>query len=362
MSFVFDPDWIAELKARQAHRPNFQQPALYRLATLSEWANERQLIENSVSVLSPAAQQRVITCLRNPDQFFTTRNELRVGDWLQSLGYIPEYERPLGTQTPDWYVPASNTSPEFLVEVATILPPKAIQDEQRLWQELRDRLENIEHFFHLLIETRKTAALKGKNLKLIVRFVQDWLDQFDPTTTYEIHETIYRDADLEIKFELLPRQSTNREAVATAGPMFSQWVNIELLRGTISKKVNKYKKAKELRIPLVVAIAPTFDSGFDSETLMDVLFGREQVVISTEEVNRDRSGMVIPKHQDGQPMIFNTRLSAVIWIEGADQSRFKIVHNPYAHNPIPIQAFPGVPNFSVVKQDDQWGELGWMTP
>lgn len=362
MSLVFDQNWIAEFSERYARRPRYQQPALYRLATHSAWADERQKIERSVSLLPPDAQQRVITSLRNPDQFFTTLNELRVGDWLRNIGYSPEYERPLEKQTPDWYVPAGKVSPEFLVEVATILPPKVVQDEQRLWQELRDRLEDIEHYFHLWIGTGNTAALKGRNLKPIIRFVREWLDQFDPSTTHHLQKTTYRDGNLEIEFQLLPRKSTNRKSVATAGPIFSQMVNIELLRGTVSKKINKYKKAKDLKIPLLVAIAPTFDSGFDEDTLMDVLFGREHIVLATGELNRDRTGLVMPKNQGGQPVVFNTRLSAVIWIDSSDQSKVKIVHNPYARTPVPIHAFPGVPNFSVLEQDKRRRELGWITP
>ena len=362
MSLVFDPDWITELKGQYAHRPRFQQPALYHFATHPKWESKRQVIENSVAALSSTVQHRVIKCLRNPDQFFTTRNELFVGDWLRSLGYDPEYERALGTQTPDWYVSVDKISSEFLVEVASILAPKVIQDEQRLWQELRDRLDSIEHFFYLWIGTINTSTLKGKKMKPIVRFVQNWLDQFDPTTTHDVHDIMYRDTDLEIEFKLVPRQIIDRKTIATSGPVFSQWVDINLLKGTISKKINKYKKAKDLHIPLVIAIVPTFDSGFSIETLMDVLFGREQVVIPTGDINRDRSGMLTLKSQHDQLAVFNTRLSAIIWVEDADQSNFKVIHNPYACNPVQVQAFPGVPNLSVVEQDDYWGKLGWVVP
>jgi len=367
MAQVFDPDWIKELHAQYGQRPNYQQPPIYRLATNPEWAEERERVEQWVCLLPENKQNEVIARLREGDQFYTTHNELVVGDWLRQCGHQPEYEKPLGDKIPDWYVPSIGDLPPFYVEVATVFPPPEFQDEMQRWDELRSRLAQIEHYFHLGLSVNPGASLVNKDQKSIVDFVNKWLDGFDPDVTTQQEETTYQDGDLRIRFSLIPRRTRGKAPVATAGPVLIWWVNSQHLRDVLRKKLHKYRQAKYMKIPLVIALVPTFESGFDTDDLLDALFGKEQVTvywrndeIIATETGRDRTGIVTPKVQGGKPIMMNTRLSAVLWVTSSQPARAKVIHNPYARFPLYPQVFPELPNLVVVKEEAGFYELGWV--
>ena len=357
MTLVFDPNWIQDLETHYGQRPRYQQPALYRLATQPEWAEERQKIEDWVSLIPPSKQAQVITRLRDPDQFHTTYNELLVGDLLRQCGHQPEYERPLGSKTPDWFVPSEGDIPAFFVEVATVFPPQQVAHEARLWDELRSRLEQIEHYFHLLIHAASDTSLAGKNMVRIVHFVKEWLDAFDPQVTDQPHEVTYRDGNLCIRFTLIPRKTKNKAPIATGGPVFVWWVNPKRLRDALRRKLRKYRQAKEWGVPLAIALVPTFDSGFDEDDLLDVLFGKEQMTVYFQNLKivatrmgRDKTGIVTPKLQEDQPIVLNRRLSSVLWVRRSPPVGMKIIHNPYACFPLSPRAFSGFPTDELQSQ------------
>lgn len=367
MTWVFDPDWIKELHARYGQRPSYQQPSIYRLATNPEWAEERKRIEQWVHLLPESKQGEVIDKLRDSDQFYTAYNELVIGDLLRQCEHQPEYEKPLGDKIPDWYIPSREDFPPFYVEVATVFPPPQFQDEMRRWDELRSRLTQIEHYFHLGLSVNPRASLANKDQKPIVDFVGKWLDGFDPDTTTQQEETAYQDGDLRIRFTLIPRGTGGRAPIATAGPVLVWWVNSKRLRDVLRKKLNKYRQVKDMKVPLVIAIAPTFESGFDLDDLLDALFGKEQVTIylrndeiTGTKTGRDRTGIITPKVRGDKPIVLNTRLSAVLWVTSSRPARMVAIHNPDACFPLSPQVFPRVHNLVVVEEESGHYKMGWV--
>lgn len=363
MTQVFEPAWIQELEKRYGQRPKFQQPALYRLATRANLAERRALIEAWVQSLTPSTREVIIKRLRNPDQFFTAYNELAVGDILRRCGHKIEYEKPVDGKTPDWYISARDLFPTFLVEVATVFPPREIQVEMRTWEELRFRIAQIEHYFHLSVTAHRTNALVGKDTRPIAQFVKDWLDSIDPKSTDRTDETVvYKNGDLRIELDLIARKTTHKKPVEILGPVFTQWVNDKRLRNAIAKKLSKYPQAKQFSIPLVVGVVPTFESGLGIDSLFDVLFGKEQVSVLTGEWGRDKTGMFLPKIHQGQTIVFNTRLSAILLLEQSNDAPAAIVHNPYAKNPLPPEVFSGLRNLIVKMEHETYLELDWVIP
>ena len=277
MSKTFESVWVGEIKRRYENLPSFQQPALYRVAVLPEWEENRLVIENIISSFPEEQQEKINQRIRNPDLFLTTYNELIVGNMIKSRGHKLEYEKPIGEKTPDWYVSNEEGGTEYVVEVLTILPSKEIQAEIQAWNELRLRIQKVEHYYHLFMSARETNAIIGKDLKPIVRFVQDWFSTFGLNDPPDNDELIYKDQNMNIRFKLLSRKTSHKRSVEVAGPAFTQWVNSDLLRNSISKKLTKYREAKDAHIPLIVAVFPTFDSGLNIDSLFDVLFGNEQI-------------------------------------------------------------------------------------
>lgn len=370
MILVFTPNWIQDLETRYDGRPSYQQPFLFRLARGPELAEERERIEWWVSSLPVEKQPGVIARLRDPSHFHPTYNELLVGHFLRHCGHQPDYERPLGEKKPDWYVSPMKGVPRFVVEVATVYAPKQAQTEKRLWDELQSRLEQIEHCFHLSLNAAPGISLAGKDLRSIVRIVQARLDTLDPEAT-QPEEVTFEDGDFCVRFTLIPRGTKTRAPIGAAMPVLVQWLSSDRLRKSITRKLHKYPKAKELGIRLVIALAATPDSGFGGDELLDALFGQEQLTVYFDsdtmvgtEMGRDSKGVVAPRLREGKRVVFNRRLSAVIWITQrfSQPARMNVIHNPYANLPLPREAFTGFPNLVVVEQDARSLGLDWVTP
>jgi len=360
MSKTFESAWINEIKKRYEKRPIFQQPALYRVAVLPEWEEKRVAIENLVSCFAEEQQHEIIQHIRNPDLFLTTYNELIAGDIIKAYGHTLEYERPLGEKTPDWRVHTTEGGKDLIVEAVIIMPPKDIQAEIRAWNELRYRIQNIEHYFHLYMSARPTKAIIGKDIKAIVRFVQNWLSTFDLNTPPDNEELIYKDNDLIITFKLINRKTSHKRSVGVAGPEFTQWVNSDLLRNAISKKLTKYREAKEAHLPLINAVFPSFESGLSIDSCLDVLLGNEQISVATGQVSRSRKGMILPQIQQGQIFLKNTRLSAILFLEQTSSQTIKMIHNPYAQDPVNPRIFQGIEHFTITAKDKIKFIMDWV--
>ena len=118
---------------------------------------------------------------------------------------------------------------------------------------------------------------------------------------------------------------------------------------------------------MAIALVPTFDSSFDEDDLLDVLFGKEQMTVYFQNLKivatrmgRDKTGIVTPKLQEDQPIVLNRRLSSVLWVRRSPPVGMKIIHNPYACFPLSPRAFSGFPNLVIVNQDATSFELGWV--
>ena len=361
MSKTFKSAWVNEIKKHYGKRPIFQQPALYRVAVLPEWEEKRLAIDNLVSCFTEEQQHEIIQRIRNPDLFVTTYNELIAGNIIKAYGHTLEYEKPLGEKTPDWRVHTTEDGKELIVEVVTIMPPKDIQAEIQAWNELRYRIQNIEHYFHLFMSARPTKAIIGKDIKAIVRFVKDWLSTFDLNTPPDNEELIYKDHDLIITIKLLHRETSHKRSVEVAGPAFTQWVNSDLLRNAISKNLTKYREAKETHLPLIIAVFPSFKIWIKCYSLLDVLFGNGRVSVATGQVSRSRKGMILPQIQQGQMFLKNTRLSAILFVEQTSPQTIKMIHNPFAQDPVNPRIFQGIEHFTITAKDEIKFIMDWVS-
>lgn len=360
---IFETSWINELERQYNQRPGFMQPAIYRFATHPKWAQQRAQLDEWISRLPVEQQAGIVHRLREPDQFFSTYNELIISEVIHHCGHRQlEYEKLIDDKTPDWYVSPIGDFPEFVVEVVTIMPSKEFQDESRLWNELRYRIGQNDHYFHLMMKSRTTSAIVGKDIKKAAKFVHDWLSSIEPNKAKLDQKITYRDNNLQITYSLIPRRTDDRRRVEVAGPIFTSWVNPDFIKNAIAKKVNKYKKLKDLKIPLVIAVIPAFESGIGIDTLLDALFGKEQITIDSGELSRDRTGMLVPRFQRGDQVIFNTRLSTILFLEQHDNLMAKAVHNPFAQNRLAPDVFTGLPNLIARQSSGSQVEMYWEIP
>jgi hypothetical protein len=354
MGYVFDERWIAELTKQNVLKSKHQQSRLYRLIIDPKRSELREWIEQQVALLPSNKQHRVVGQLRSIRSFEATCNELVVGATLRRFGHDPQYEADLGGKTPDWYVDLVGHAQFFIVEVVTVFPPQEVMREEQLGEQLRDRLQSIQDYFHLMLNVEHGNSLVGVDQVAIVRFAAEWLRSISPTDRGQPHKTRYTSDGFSMDLTAVPRKTSHKASVLSGGPLTTMWVDSRRLKNALRQKLSKYRQAKELGIPLAVAVVPTFSSGLGADDLLDVLFGQEQLVLQHEGdtilgsgMSRARNGMILPQGSDDESVVLNTRLSAVLLILGTELSDVKVVHNPYARHPISQAVFPGSSHLSL---------------
>jgi len=145
-----------------------------------------------------------------------------------------------------------------------------------------------------------------------------------------------------------------------------------------TKKINKYKSVKEFGLNFVIALNIT-NMPAGEHGLLRELFGKTKITIKRSksgesagaEVGIDFSGLLTPKPGLGG-RAQNTRLSAVLnvksrWVErevkNEQASRmhfFRVIHNPWASNPLSHEFFSGYPQYNKISEDQTGMSLGWI--
>lgn len=306
MEKVFEESWIKQLKLRY-NKSGISAPPVYRVATLDEWRDIRDEIENWFVQLSEFSQKKLLLNLRNPNSFLQTYNELAVAGSFLELNYDLEYESNIEGLTPDWIIKKDNET-LFIVEVFSRVVPEKIGKRQTQISELWTRLKEIPIGVALFISYENLSEipqLDSKITKNIANRVRIWLNEEtpEPKTTKVFNGMVFKVLSYNSKWS----------HVILAGPSSGGFtVNNQPIYEGIEEKVKKYKNLlDELNLPLVVAVVPSFDTALGADDIEEVLFDRELF--------------------DKRPI-----LSAVIglWRNSMCNYQIAIYHNPKAVYPI----------------------------
>lgn len=328
---VFSDKWKEEIKERYGHKPRFDRPVIYSVATNDELCSE---IEEMATHLPVEAQARLLPRLRKSKGFREAYNELVAGYILRKrLDYEIEYERPICGLTPDWHVHSKGDVPAFFVEGFTINPSKATSDDEVRWNNLLGRLREIPINVILYIRLKsRTCPPNTTESKEIAREVGKWL----AATANQVGERLTTHG---ISFENVGR-NRNKARVAYMGPASTSFVNTERLRQAIKVKAKKYQDLAALGTPLAVSIVPGFLSGYDLEDLQDLLWGSQSVSFSFDESAGEVVDLVPFRKDNGLMKTLRPAVSAVLWIVRKERDwSITAVYNPNAENPLPLRTF-----------------------
>jgi hypothetical protein len=258
---------------------------------------------------------------------------------------------------------------EVSIEVDTVFQSKERErQEQRLYK-LLDELNSIKHYFFINIRLLKPLP-QINNYSRIKSFVINWLNKFDPKIWKNNVETVYEEGNIKIEFGLIPKKVIRKDAIVGSWMEFGFSGNTsKQIRNSIRKKIKTYNFFRETKSPFIIALCS--DGSFEvSKTLLEwELFGKPLLVWNKYQSDslarfiRDRSGLITPKPAFGEAK--NKLLSAILWCERSwYKDKFiydmRIYHNPWAYTKLPVDIFPKLPQYTVVKETSEKIKLGWI--
>lgn len=377
---VFEESWVKTLQQRYRSKSKYTTPFMARLALDPLLTRERAKIEKWFQTLPEDVKPDILGRLRDKSshQHFSAYYELVLYQFFKSIGYSVTLHPKLKEGEPDLLVTGKNLEKPLIIEIATVFDDPNWQREEQKFDLILERLDSIEHYFFVMVSVYSEHIPEGVDYKKLKQFVTGWLDGFDPRITHTTEEIEYEANGLKLKLILIPKKTLKKEPIIGGHMLPARFIGATQLRRTLGKKINKYKSISELKMPFIIALnitnMPAGETG-----LLNELFGKRVVRIrrtkngdvSSAEDSRDFSGLLTPKPGLGGKTQ-NTRLSAILnvvskWLEREEENEpvsrvhfFRVIHNPWASNPLDHEIFEGYPQFVSISKDETGISLDWI--
>ncbi len=377
---VFEESWVQGLEQRYRSVSKYTTPFIAKLALDPILSREKAKIEEWFQSLPDNVKPDILGRLRDTSssQHFGAYYELVVYQFFKSMGYSVTIHPKLAEGEPDLLVTGKNLDKSIIIEVATVFDEPSWQKEERKLSLILEQLDKIKHYYLLMVSVHSEPIPTTVDYKKLKQFVTNWLDSFDPKITHTTQETRYQADGLNLNLTLLPKKTLEKAPIIASYGLPVRWIGTEQLRKMIVKKVNKYRNVKELGLNFAIALnmnnMPAGEKG-----LLDTLFGKLVVSIMRNkngdpvrvEERRDFSGLLTPKPGLGGKAR-NTRLSAILniksrWLEREDENKqasrvhfFRVIHNPWASNPLSHEVFEGYPQFVKISENQTGISFGWI--
>ena len=272
---LFEKELIDKLERKYAGK-RWARPNIAFLATDPRVERERQRIQDWFNEIPMESKRSIKGRFTSEDdrQHFSAYNELVVHRFLQNNGLEHEFEPEVAEGEPDFLVKAAT---DFYLELASVFESRDLTKDISKLQSLLEELSKIEHYFFLGIEDY--VIPDNISYRHIKRFIQEWMDSFDPSTLSEMRETTYDQCGLKLDLVLIPKSSAKKGPIVGMSMFPAIWVSAENVRRTLQQKIKKYKSIAEMKLPYVVALSLE-DKYVDLDNIIDVLFGRETVYLN----------------------------------------------------------------------------------
>lgn len=374
---IFEEEWLKELGQLYDYRNKYTAPFIAKLAFDPILKPERNIIEVWFNRLPEEAKPDISARLRstNSRDHFGAYFELVLHQILIDMGFAVYFHPKIAEGNPDLLINGKNLTKPTFIEVATVFDEPRLEKEEQKFNVILEKLHIIEHYFSIIVSNESEHIPADVDYEKLRYSVESQLDSLYSKAMSNPNEFEYKEGELTLHVTAIPNLARSPILLAHGGQ--ARFAGTEQLRSAIEKKINKYKSIKYLGLGFIVALnlanVPAGEQG-----LLNTLFG-DQVVrirrnlrgepVSAKE-GRNLKGLFTPKPGLGGKAR-NTRLSAVLnivskWPEcDIDEPirrvhNIRIIHNPWALNPLNIEVFKSLPQFTVLSEDDTGITLGWI--
>lgn len=376
---VFEESWVKALEQRYGSASKYTTPFVARLALDPLLTRERAKIEEWFQTLPEDVKPDILGRLRDKSshQHFGAYYELVLYQFFKGIGYFVDIHPKLKEGEPDLLATGKNIEKPIIIEIATVFDDPNWEREEQKFDLILERLNSIEHYFFVMVLVHSEHIPEGVDYKKLNQFVRGWLDSFNPKTTHTTQEIEYKADGLSLKLTLIPKKTLKKAPIVGSWMLPARFIGGKQIRRVLKKKINKYKSTRQLKMPFIIALNIT-NMPAGEHGLLRELFGKEKIIIKqrngepiSSEWGIDFSGLLTPK-PGLEGRVQNTRLSVVLnvesrWLEREEENEqasrvhfFRVIHNPWASNPLSPEIFKGYPQYNKISEDQTGMSLGWI--
>lgn len=313
----------------------------------------REQIEHWYAETERNAQKALLNPLRSKadEEFWSAFFSLVIQRFIARSGWSYVF-RPYEQDHPTFRINSQTPPADFDLEVASVAP-RAAGGRERKVQLLMAEINAIESQFVFAVHVRRWLPEDFDPAKVRAALEQ-WLIELAKDEQYASRRAQYLDDKIDIEFAILSKgEETKPNCIGLWLAPLDVEEHFEGLTSSTEAALAKARASDPSggRRPFVVALCHGDTWGMVENTIMHALYGKPRSV-------RARSGFgggrrkVYDYARIFRKAIFNRPgneiLSAVLfvenrWHQGEVQYDMKVFHNPWAAQPLPLEAFSILP-------------------
>ncbi len=362
---LYGPELQAELGALPRPHPSF----LVSLLTRDEPAivSFRNQIETWFGHIGPEARRRFADRLRalENEVFFQAFGELAVHEILRyhRIGVTEYASVPAGTMK----AAAEGHEEPFGLGVISYLPEVQIRGSMSVYRHLVRELNQIHHHYYFSVYLKKWLPYDF-DPRPIKRALEVWLDSLDDGSWHGKYAE-YRDDNIHLEFSILDKLNEDRRDLVRfrISPLRAPEV-LDRVGECVTTLVNESNEGPMQDLPLVASVFSNEDWALPMSFLHDYIYGKADYAFNwTTEGGRSerlkayrresaKYGLFVNEHFD--------KVSALLlvdkeWERDKVVFSLRVLHNPWAKNPLPHGVFNGFAQYRAVDRGDGVTYLGW---
>jgi hypothetical protein len=309
-----------------------------------------------------------LTSLEN-DEFFQAFGELAVHEILRYHGIrVHRYANEPG----GWMTAASGggAGVEFGLGVLSDLPDVQVRGSMSVFRHLIRELNQIQHHYYFSVYLKRWLPYDF-DPRPIKRALESWLASLDEGSWHGKYAE-YRDDDIHLEFSILDKlREEKRDLVRfRISPLRTPEV-LDRIKGCVDRLMEGAKAEGMSGMPLVATVFSNEDWALPEMFTLDYFYGKPDYAFywSTKGGRRERVRTV--QQATSKYGVFSSDkyrdLSAIVmtdkeWDRDKVVFSLRVLHNPWASNPLPRGCFGDFAQYCTIQQDGTESYLAWDNP
>ncbi len=296
--------------------------------------------------------------------FFQAFSELAMHEILRyhDISVGKHASRPGG-----WMTVRSRNDCEFGLGTVAYLPEVQLRGSSSVYRHLVRELNQIHHHYHFSVYLKKWLPYDF-DPRPIKRALQVWLDSLDDGD-WQGKYAEYRDDSIHVEFSILDKLNQDRRSLVRfrISPLHTPEV-LESIGSCVHQLVTSGDSDAPAGRPLVATVFSnehwTLPQGF----MQDYIYGKPDYSFHWTTHNGRREHVRSYQQASSKYGLFSdsglSHLSAVVladkeWARDKVVFSMRVLHNPWAEHPLPLDCFGSFAQFTPIDGDGTTAHLAW---
>jgi len=266
-----------------------------------------------------------------------------------------------------WMTVKAHDDSEFGLGVVAYLPEMQLRGSMSVYRHLIRELNQIHHHYHFSVYLKRWLPYDF-DPRPIKRALQVWLDSLDDGDWHGKYAE-YRDDNIHLEFSILDKLNEDRRTLVRfrIAPLHTPEV-LDCVGECISRLADAGDGDAPADKPLVATVFSNEHWSLPQAFMQDYMYGKPDYSFHWTTHNGRREQLRSYQQESSKYGFFSdsnyAHLSAVVladkeWARDKVVFSLRVLHNPWATNPLPRDCFGKFAQFTPIDQDGPTTHLAW---